>query len=161
MVDKADALSFVSDNHRAVLATRRAGGDPQMSPVTVGVEDDKIVISSRETAYKVRNIRREPSVSLCVMNDGFFGHWIQVDGTADTLSLPDAMESLVEYYRGIRGGASGLGRVSKRDGAGEAARDSHHDREGGPHPLRLSTRRGDASRRLGNPVSEPNSRRVI
>ncbi len=103
MVDKADALSFVSVNHRAVLATRRAGGDPQMSPVTVGVEDDKIVISSRETAYKVRNIRREPRVSLCVMNDGFFGHWIQVDGTADTLSLPDAMESLVEYYRGIRG----------------------------------------------------------
>jgi hypothetical protein len=42
-------------------------------------------------------------VSLCVMNDGFFGHWIQVDGTADTLSLPDAMEPLVEYYRGIRG----------------------------------------------------------
>ena len=103
MVDKADALSFVSENHRAVLATRRAGGDPQMSPVTVGIEDDKIVISSRETAYKVRNIRKDPRVSLCVMNDGFFGHWIQVDGTADTLSLPDAMESLVEYYRGIRG----------------------------------------------------------
>ena len=103
MVDKADALSFVSENHRAVLATRRAGGDPQMSPVTVGVEDDSIVISSRETAYKVRNIRKDPRVSLCVMNDGFFGHWIQVDGTADTLSLPDAMEPLVEYYRGIRG----------------------------------------------------------
>ena len=103
MVDKADALSFASENHRAVLATRRAGGDPQMSPVTVGVEDDKIVISSRETAYKVRNIRKDPRVSLCVMNDGFFGHWIQVDGTADTLSLPDAMEPLVEYYRGIRG----------------------------------------------------------
>ena len=103
MVDKADALSFVSENHRAVLATRRAAGDPQMSPVTVGVEDDKIVISSRETAYKVRNIRKDPRVSLCVMNDGFFGHWIQVDGKADTLSLPDAMEPLVEYYRGIRG----------------------------------------------------------
>jgi PPOX class probable F420-dependent enzyme len=103
MVDKADALSFVSENHRAVLATRRAGGDPQMSPVTVGVEDDRIVISSRETAYKVRNLRRDPRVSLCVMNDGFFGHWIQVDGTADILSLPDAMEPLVEYYRGIRG----------------------------------------------------------
>ena len=103
MVDKADALSFVSENHRAVLATRRAGGDPQMSPVTVGVEDDRIVISSRETAYKVRNIRKDPCVSLCVMNDGFFGRWIQVDGTADLLSLPEAMEPLVEYYRGIRG----------------------------------------------------------
>jgi PPOX class probable F420-dependent enzyme len=101
MVD--DALSFVSENHRAVLATRRAGGDPQMSPVTVGVEDDRIVISSRETAYKVRNIRKDPRVSLCVMNDGFFGQWIQVDGTADLMSLPEAMEPLVEYYRGIRG----------------------------------------------------------
>lgn len=103
MVDKTEALAFASENHRAVLATRRAGGDPQMSPVTVGTEDDRIVISSRETAYKVRNIRRDPRVSLCVFTDRFFGRWLQVDGTADLLSLPEAMDSLVEYYRAIRG----------------------------------------------------------
>ena len=103
MVDQAEALGFVAENHRAVLSTRRAEGDPQMSPVTVGAEGDKIIISSRETAYKVRNIRRDPRVSLCVFTDQFFGRWIQVDGTADLLGLPDAMEPLVEYYRGIRG----------------------------------------------------------
>ena len=103
MVDQTEALGFVAENHRAVLSTRRAGGDPQMSPVTVGTADDKIIISSRETAYKVRNIRRDPRVSLCVFTDRFFGRWIQVDGPADLLSLPDAMEPLVEYYRGIRG----------------------------------------------------------
>jgi len=103
MVDQAEALGFVAENHRAVLSTRRAEGNPQMSPVTVGAGDDKIIISSRETAYKVRNIRRDPRVSLCVFTDQFFGRWIQVDGTVDLLGLPDAMEPLVEYYRGIRG----------------------------------------------------------
>lgn len=98
-----DALKFVADNHRAVLMTRKAAGDIQSSPITVGVEDDKLVISSRETAYKVQNMRREPRTSLCVFTDNFFGPWIQVDGTAEIVSLPDAMEHLVDYYRNISG----------------------------------------------------------
>lgn len=98
-----DALTFVADNHRAVLMTRKASGDIQSSPITVGVEDDKLVISSRETAYKVQNMRRDPRASLCVFTDNFFGPWIQVDGTAEIVSLPDAMERLVDYYRNISG----------------------------------------------------------
>src|SRR3712207_2788496 len=91
---------FVRRNHRAVAATRRADGSPQMSPVTVGVGDGgQLVVSTRETAYKAKNLRRDPRISLCVMNDAFFGDWISVDGTAEIVSLPDAMEPLVEYYR--------------------------------------------------------------
>lgn len=72
--------------------------------MTVGVDDDGgAVVSSRETAYKVRNLRRDPRATLCVFPDTFFGHWIQIDGTATILSLPDAMEPLVNYYRSIRG----------------------------------------------------------
>jgi PPOX class probable F420-dependent enzyme len=62
-----------------------------------------VVLSTRETAYKTRNLRRDPSATLCVFNDGFFGDWIQVDGTAEIISLPDAMEGLVDYYRRISG----------------------------------------------------------
>lgn len=98
-----DALKFVADNHRAVLMTRRSSGGIQSSPITVGVEDDKLVISSRETAYKVQNMRRDPRASLCVFTDNFFGPWIQVDGTVEIVSLPDAMEHLVDYYRNISG----------------------------------------------------------
>ena len=36
-------------------------------------------------------------------NDGFYGDWVQLDGTAEILSLPDAMEPLVEYYRSLSG----------------------------------------------------------
>jgi PPOX class probable F420-dependent enzyme len=99
-----DAVAFVRENHRAVLATRRRDGGAQMSPVACAVGDDgSIVISSRETAIKTKNVRREPRAAVCVMNDGFFGSWVQIEGPADVVSLPDAMELLVEYYRSISG----------------------------------------------------------
>ncbi len=103
-MDVDEARRFVRENHRAVLATFRADGRPQLSPVTVGVDGDgRVVISSRETAYKVRNLRRDPRASVCVIDDGFFGPWVQVDGTATIVGLPEAMEALVEYYRGVSG----------------------------------------------------------
>ncbi|MES4792499.1 MAG: PPOX class F420-dependent oxidoreductase, partial [Chloroflexota bacterium] len=103
-MDAETARAFLRTNHRAVLATRRADQSPQLSPVIVGVDaDGMVVLSSRETAYKVRNIRRDPRVSLCVLSDGFFGPWVQVDGTASVVSLPDAMDGLVDYYRRVAG----------------------------------------------------------
>ncbi len=103
-MDLERARAFVRDNHRAVVSTRRADGQPQLSPVVCGVDaDGMITVSTRETAMKVKNLRRDPRVSLCVLNDGFFGDWIQVDGTADIVSLPEAMELLVEYYRSLSG----------------------------------------------------------
>ena len=99
-----DALRFVADNHRAVLVTRRRSGAVQTSPVIVGVGDGgHLEISSRETAYKVRNLRRDPQATLCVFTDAFFGGWVQVEGTAEIVSLPRAMEGLVDYYRRLRG----------------------------------------------------------
>jgi PPOX class probable F420-dependent enzyme len=99
------ALAFVASNHRAVLATRRrSDGAPQMSPVTVGVDDSgHVVVSSRETAMKVRNLRSDPRAWLVVMNDGFFGAWVQIEGPVEIVELPEAMELLVDYYRRISG----------------------------------------------------------
>ena len=91
-------------NHRAVLATRRSDGLPQLSPVTVGVAGDgRVLISTRETAMKTKNLERDPHASLCVMNDGFFGDWIQAEGTAEIIRLPEAMDLLVDYYRRVSG----------------------------------------------------------
>lgn len=98
-----DALDFVTENHRAVLITHKESGGVQSSPITVGVDGDRLVISSRETAYKVKNLRRDPRVTLCIFTDNFFGKWIQVDGTAEIVSLPEAMEGLLSYYRNISG----------------------------------------------------------
>jgi PPOX class probable F420-dependent enzyme len=99
-----DARAFLRSNHRAVLATFRGDGRPQLSPVAVALDADEFaVVSSRETAVKTKNLRRDPRASLCVMNDGFYGDWVQVEGTAMVVSLPDAMEPLIEYYRAVAG----------------------------------------------------------
>ena len=96
----AQAREFLRANHRAVLATARADGRPQLSPVTVAVDAaGRVLISTRETAVKTRNLRRDPRASLCVFSDGFFGPWVQVEGDAEVISLPGAMDQLVEYYR--------------------------------------------------------------
>jgi PPOX class probable F420-dependent enzyme len=99
------AREFVRSNHRAVMATRSSTGVHQ-SPVVVGVDDQgRLTVSSRETAYKTRHLRKDPWVQLCVLNDAFFGAWVYVEGEAEVVSLPEAMEPLVEYYRGISGEA--------------------------------------------------------
>ena len=99
-----DARAFIAAHHRAVLATRRGDGRPQLSPVLCTVDEaGRVIISTRETAVKTRNLRLNPHASLCVFSDGFFGEWIQVEGPVEVVSLPAAMDGLVEYYRRTAG----------------------------------------------------------
>ena len=103
-MDIGKALDYVRANHKAVLATLKRDGTPALSPITAGVDDDRyVVISTRQTAYKVRHIRRDPRVWLCVFPDGFYGEWVQIAGTAEIVDLPEAMDGLVDYYRKISG----------------------------------------------------------
>ena len=103
-MDVAEALEFVRANHRAVMATTRADGHTAMSPIACTVDDEgKVVVSTRETAMKVKHIEREPHVAICVLNDGFYGEWAQVEGEAEIVHLPDAMDGLIDYYRRISG----------------------------------------------------------
>ena len=103
-MDPERAREFLRGNHHAVLATMRADGRPQLSPVTAGVDDEgRVLVSTRETAMKARNLARDPRASLCLLNDGFFGEWMQVEGTAEIVHLPEAMDLLVDYYRRISG----------------------------------------------------------
>lgn len=95
-----DALEFIRHNGRAVLATRRRDGSPQLSPVLAVVDaQSRVAISTRETAIKTVNLRRNPHASVCVMSERFFGEWHTVDGSVEIVSLPEAMEPLVDYYR--------------------------------------------------------------
>jgi len=103
-MDSDRARDFLRANHRAVMATTRADGTTQMSPITAGVDaEGRVVVSSRETAYKVGHVRALPYAAICAFTDGFFGEWVQVEGPVEVASLPDAMEPLVDYYRAISG----------------------------------------------------------
>ncbi|MEO9139842.1 MAG: PPOX class F420-dependent oxidoreductase [Jatrophihabitans sp.] len=103
-MDAAAAREFLSQHHHAVLATFRQDGRPQLSPVAANVDaQGRVVISTRETAMKVKHLRRDPRVGLTAFTDRFFGDWVQVEGTAEIVSLPEAMELLVDYYRATSG----------------------------------------------------------
>ena len=103
-VERDALLDFVRPRHNAILMTTRADGRPQSSPVTCGVDTEgRIVISTYPERAKTANVRRDPRVSVCVLSDDFGGAWVQVDGEAEVLDLPEALEPLVEYFRCISG----------------------------------------------------------
>jgi PPOX class probable F420-dependent enzyme len=103
-VSESELCDFVRTRHRHILVTRRADGAPQLSPVTAGLDDaGRIVIATYPERAKVANARRSPEVSVLVLSDEWNGPWVQVDGTAEVLDLPEALEPLVDYFRCISG----------------------------------------------------------
>jgi PPOX class probable F420-dependent enzyme len=103
-VDRAAMLEFVRPRHHAILLTTRADGTPQASPVTCGVDGEgRIAVSTYPERAKTVNAKRSGTASVVVLSDDFGGAWIQIDGDAEVLDMPEALEPLVEYYRGISG----------------------------------------------------------
>lgn len=103
-VSRPELLEFLRHRHRGVLATTRADGRPQLSPVTCGLDPGgRIVVSTYPTRAKAVNARRNPAVSICVESDDWSDEYVQVDGRAEVLDMPDALDGLVEYFRCISG----------------------------------------------------------
>ena len=103
-VTMAELLDFIRPRHHALVITARTDGQPQASPVTCGVDaEGRIVIATYPERAKVSNARRNQQVSVVVLSDDFGGPWVQVDGRAEVLDMPEAVEPLVDYYRSISG----------------------------------------------------------
>ncbi|MEU8818535.1 PPOX class F420-dependent oxidoreductase [Actinoplanes sp. NPDC048796] len=103
-VSREELLEFLRPRHKAILMTTRRDGRPQASPNTCGVDaEGRIVISTYPERAKAFNVRRNPLVSVLVESDEFNGPWVQVDGTAEIIDLPESVEPLVEYFRVISG----------------------------------------------------------
>ena len=99
-----ELLKFLRPRHRGLFITLRKDGRPQVSPVACGVDDQgRVVVSTYPCRAKVRNARRDPRVSVCMLSNDWDGPYVQVDGTAEVLDLPHAREPLVDYFRGIAG----------------------------------------------------------
>ena len=103
-VERDELLEFIRPRHRATLVTTRQDGRPQLSPVTCGVDEEgRVVISTYPARAKVANLRRTPETSVLIHSDEWDGAWVQVDGTAEVIDLPEAVEPLVDYFRSISG----------------------------------------------------------
>jgi PPOX class probable F420-dependent enzyme len=104
VVSRDELLHFIRPRHQAIVITSRADGRPQASPVTCGVDEQgRIVVATYPERAKTRNARRHPDVSVLFLSDDFGGPWVQVDGTAEVLDVPAAVEPLVDYFRSISG----------------------------------------------------------
>ena len=103
-VERAELVAFLSSRHHGLLATTRSDGRPQLSPVACGVDEQgRIVIATYPQRAKTRNARRDERVSICVLSDDWDGPWVQVDGRAEVLDMPEAEDAFVDYYRCIAG----------------------------------------------------------
>ena len=103
-VDRDELLEFVRSRHRGLLATTRRDGRPQLSPMTCELDNEgRIVVSTYPDRAKANNARRDPRVSIVVQSDDWNGEYVQVDGQAEVLDMPDALDGLVEYFRCISG----------------------------------------------------------
>lgn len=103
-VSREELLDFVRPRHRMILVTTRTDGRPQLSPVSGGVDGQgRIVISTYPERAKATNVRRTPRASVLVLSEEWNDAWVQLDGDAEALDLPEALEPLVDYYRCISG----------------------------------------------------------
>ena len=103
-VTRDQLLDFIRSRHRSVLVTRKQSGGLQISPVTSGLDaEGRIVVSTYPQRAKAANLRRDPQASVCVLSDEFNGAYVQVDGDAEVIDLPEAVEPLVDYFRAISG----------------------------------------------------------
>lgn len=103
-VDRDHLMEFIRPRHHAVVSTTRRDGRPQLSPVTMGVDPEgRIVVSTYPERAKARNAARDERASVCVLSDEFGGEWVQVDGRAEVITQPEAVEALVVYFRSISG----------------------------------------------------------
>lgn len=104
LVERAELEEFIRPRHHGVLLTTRRDGWPQSSLVSMGLDTDgRVVVSSYPERAKVHNLRRNPRASMVVQSDEWNGEFVQVDGTAEVLDLPDALDGLCDYFRVISG----------------------------------------------------------
>jgi len=103
-VDFAELVEFLRTRHKAIVVTRRSDGGSQSSPVTLGIDaGGRLLVSTYPGRAKVANIRRHPRIAMCVLSDAFNDAWVHVEGEAEVLDMPDALDPLVEYFRSISG----------------------------------------------------------
>jgi PPOX class probable F420-dependent enzyme len=101
----SDARKFMQENHRACIAVRQKDGWPQMTFVTPGIDPQgRAIITSRGTTYKIKHIRRDPRVSMLIFGEQYSGSkFVQIRGTAEIIELPEAMDTLIFWYKQVRG----------------------------------------------------------
>ena len=100
------ARQALTAGHLAHLVTLDPDGAPQVTIVWTGLEGDEIVTGHLMASKKVRNVQRDPRVSLSVetggRNEMGLDNYLVVHGTARIQEggAPELLQRLAEVYLG-------------------------------------------------------------
>jgi len=78
---EAEARAFVGRHSRAVLATIKRDGRPQLSHIVYTLDEDGLIkVSATRDRAKTHNLKRDPRVSLSIVAENW-GEYLVVEGT--------------------------------------------------------------------------------
>ena len=93
----AQIEEFLLPPRHAVLGTSRLDGAPQLSSVWYLYDEGRFYVSAGVDTAKVRNLRRDPRVSMCI--DGCYPDFrtVVVYGSAELLSMDTPFAANVRW----------------------------------------------------------------
>lgn len=86
----------------AVVATLRPDGTPQLTPTWVDTDGEHVLVNTAEGRWKTRNLRRDPRISVTVVDRDDPYNWVSVTGTAELTheGAEEHIHHLSHKYRG-------------------------------------------------------------
>lgn len=94
----AGHVEFLESQQHAIVATIQPDGTPQLTPNWYWWDGEVIWISTLDWTVKVRNLRRDPRITLCIESGKRRGNYVQVFGTAEVFE-GDVRETTLDLIR--------------------------------------------------------------
>jgi PPOX class probable F420-dependent enzyme len=102
LTDKAKKL--IDSKAFAHVATINKDGSPQVSPVWVERDGDTVIVNSEQKRLKVRNLKRNPAVSLSIQDPENDYSYVEIRGKAVEITPEGGFEGidrLGKKYMGV------------------------------------------------------------
>ena len=94
-MNQEERRQFVKEHRTCVFGYERKQGPPSMSIVYYAMDGDDMLVSTMAERAKARVVRRNPEVSLCVLDEQWPPTYLVVFGEATIETDPDAVIDLM------------------------------------------------------------------
>ena len=104
LIVKRFEAAAARDPKARVVVDKFEATSPRTKDVPAPLESVYLVLEGQDPERaKTANARRDAAVSVVILSDEWNGPWVQIDGDAEVLDIPESVEPLVEYFRNISG----------------------------------------------------------
>lgn len=96
-MNQAQIEAFLAPPRHAIVATNTPDSGPQLSPVWYVYENQQLYISTGASSVKVRNLRRDPRVTVCIDGGHPDARYVVIHGTATILEAADPRQEEMRW----------------------------------------------------------------